>query len=116
MLRAILHDEKKYKEPFAFNPDRFLKNGALDPDVFDPQEVAFGFGRRVCPGLHMAYDGMWIIVATVLACFEIGMPKDAAGKVTELREEFVSSFVWYVFSIVGSNAESKAMRLIIPAQ
>ncbi|KAI0659510.1 cytochrome P450 [Cubamyces menziesii] len=90
---AILHDEDKYKEPFAFNPDRFLKNGALDPDVFDPQEVAFGFGRRVCPGLHMAYDGMWIIVATVLACFEIGMPKDAAGKVTELREDFVSSFV-----------------------
>ncbi|CDO68067.1 hypothetical protein BN946_scf184347.g4 [Trametes cinnabarina] len=47
---AILHDEARYPDPYTFNPDRFLKDGALDPDVFDSEDAAFGFGRRVCPG------------------------------------------------------------------
>ncbi|KAI0772489.1 cytochrome P450 [Trametes elegans] len=90
---AILHDEKRYHDPFTFNPDRFLKGGALDPTVFDPEEVAFGFGRRICPGRYMAYDGMWITVASVLACFEIGTAMDESGREIKLREDFVSSFV-----------------------
>ncbi|KAI0774838.1 cytochrome P450, partial [Trametes elegans] len=68
----ILHDEKRYRDPSVFDPDRFLDmDGALDPTVSDPEDVAFGFGRRVCPGRHMAYDGIWITIASVLACFEI---------------------------------------------
>lgn len=45
-LRAILHDEAVYPDPFKFNPERFLKDGQLDPSVPDPA-AAFGFGRRV---------------------------------------------------------------------
>ncbi|KAI0354173.1 cytochrome P450 [Trametes cingulata] len=90
---AILHDENRFPDPFVFNPDRFLKDGAIDPEVFDPTEVAFGFGRRVCPGLTMAYDGMWIAIASVLACFTIGQAKDDEGEVIKLYEDFVSSFV-----------------------
>jgi len=37
----ILHDPDVYKEPFAFNPDRFLVDGELDPKV-----TCFGFGKR----------------------------------------------------------------------
>jgi hypothetical protein len=44
--RAILHDESVYKDPETFNPERFLKNGQLDPDVRSSEFVAFGFGRR----------------------------------------------------------------------
>ncbi|KAG5221036.1 cytochrome P450 [Salix suchowensis] len=29
-----------------FNPDRFLKDGEIDPNVLDPGQAAFGFGRR----------------------------------------------------------------------
>ncbi|OSD00712.1 cytochrome P450 [Trametes coccinea BRFM310] len=90
---AILHDESRYTNPFAFNPDRFMKDGGLDPDAFDPEEVAFGFGRRVCPGRHLAYETVWIMIASVLSCFEIGRTKDADGQGIELREQFVSSFV-----------------------
>ncbi|KAL7278775.1 hypothetical protein ACG7TL_007784 [Trametes sanguinea] len=86
--RAILHDESRYADPFAFNPDRFMKNGALDPDVFDPEEVAFGFGRRVCPGRHLAYETIWIMITSVLSCFEIGKAKDGDGRDIEVREEF----------------------------
>jgi hypothetical protein len=42
--RFMLHDEKLYKNPFTFNPDRFMpKNGT--PEM-DPHNCAFGFGRR----------------------------------------------------------------------
>ncbi|KAG6878839.1 hypothetical protein C0992_007282 [Termitomyces sp. T32_za158] len=44
--RAMLHDEDVYPNPFDFNPDRFMKDGKLNPDVKDPDHAAFGFGRR----------------------------------------------------------------------
>jgi cytochrome P450 len=44
--RAILNDEKMYPNPRAFMPERFLKNGELDPSILDPADVGFGFGRR----------------------------------------------------------------------
>lgn len=43
--RAMLHDEAMYPEPHVFNPDRFLKDGKLNPDIRTP-DAGFGFGRR----------------------------------------------------------------------
>ncbi|KAJ7110411.1 cytochrome P450 [Mycena epipterygia] len=67
---AILHNEEMYPEPSAFNPERFLRDGKPNPDVRDPQ-AAFGFGRRICPGRHMAMSLVWITIASVLAGFDI---------------------------------------------
>ena len=82
-----------YPDPHTFAPDRFLKNGVLDPDILDPQDVAFGFGRRVCPGQVMAYETMWITIATVLMCAEVRAAKDDEGREIEVKDEFVSSVV-----------------------
>ena len=46
MYRAILHDSEVYPEPERFLPERFVKDGKLNPDIMDPATVAFGFGRR----------------------------------------------------------------------
>lgn len=35
-----------YPRPDEFNPDRFIKDGQLNPLIRDPQTTAFGFGRR----------------------------------------------------------------------
>ena len=42
----MAHDEDEYPDPFAFTPERFLKDGQLNPNICDPALIAFGFGRR----------------------------------------------------------------------
>ncbi|KAF9002967.1 PAH-inducible cytochrome P450 monooxygenase PC-PAH 3 [Cyathus striatus] len=77
---AILHDEAVYGEkPEEFRPERFLdadgKRNAV-PDV----EVAFGFGRRICPGRVMGRETLWMVAASVLTCFSLSDAVDKEGK------------------------------------
>ncbi|KZP23269.1 cytochrome P450 [Athelia psychrophila] len=85
---AVLNDERMYPDPFVFNPDRFMKNGSLDPSVRDP-EAAFGYGRRICPGRHMAQDTIWVNIACILACFNIEKPLDAHGNAVEPSVKYI---------------------------
>ncbi|KAJ8079620.1 hypothetical protein PM082_011207 [Marasmius tenuissimus] len=44
---AMMHDEAVYPDPFSFKPERFLTlGGQLDPNVQDPAQAVFGFGKR----------------------------------------------------------------------
>ncbi|KAG9076122.1 hypothetical protein FS749_012140 [Ceratobasidium sp. UAMH 11750] len=69
---AITRNAKVYKDPETFNPDRFL-----DPAV--PPSPTFGFGRRLCPGIHYAGSALFIFIASILAAFDIEMAKDEQG-------------------------------------
>ncbi|KAJ7146878.1 cytochrome P450 [Mycena epipterygia] len=89
---AILQDEDMYPDPTAFKPERFLRDGKLNPDVRDPQ-AAFGFGRRICPGRHMAMSSMWITVASVLAVFDITKAVGEDGKIIEPSYEYTPDLI-----------------------
>jgi cytochrome P450 len=43
---AVFRDPDIYPDPGAFNPDRFLKDGKINPLVFNPEDRVFGSGRR----------------------------------------------------------------------
>ena len=43
---AIFRDPTIYADPDAFNPDRFMKGGKIDPLVLNPEDRVFGTGRR----------------------------------------------------------------------
>ena len=45
-LRSILHDPKVFNNPMEYQPERYLKDGKLNPDMMDRDSVAFGYGRR----------------------------------------------------------------------
>ncbi|KAF9474971.1 cytochrome P450 [Pholiota conissans] len=72
----MLHDPEVYPNPAQFNPDRF----ATDEDVSKTQELAFGFGRRICPGMHFAEGSLFAIIATMLATCDILPGLDAQGR------------------------------------
>ncbi|KAJ7169194.1 cytochrome P450 [Mycena crocata] len=89
---AILHDESVYPDPYAFKPERFLKDGKLDPELA-MGETAFGYGRRICPGRHTALHSLWITVACFLATFDIKKARDEHGREIEPSYEYDSGFI-----------------------
>ena len=46
LLRSILNDPKVFNNPMEYQPERYLKDGKLNPDMMDRDSVAFGYGRR----------------------------------------------------------------------
>ncbi|GLB42757.1 putative cytochrome P450 family protein [Lyophyllum shimeji] len=90
---AMLHDEIFYPDPFTFNPDRFMKDGKLNPATKDPLHAAFGFGRRICPGRYMAFSSIWIAVASVVATFDIAKALDEHGEIIEPSQAHVSGLI-----------------------
>ncbi|KAK0309651.1 hypothetical protein LTR82_015140 [Friedmanniomyces endolithicus] len=61
---SIHLDEELYQHPYSFEPMRWIEN----PDL--PLH-AFGFGRRVCTGQHIAKNSLFINVSRLLWGFDI---------------------------------------------
>ncbi|KAI5116388.1 hypothetical protein M0805_006560 [Coniferiporia weirii] len=80
---AYTHNPDVYQDPLVFNPDRFLpsQNPALGraPET-DPRQFVFGFGRRTCPGMHLADAFLFITISTVLSSFTIAPKLDTSGQ------------------------------------
>ncbi|EKM77629.1 hypothetical protein AGABI1DRAFT_122003 [Agaricus bisporus var. burnettii JB137-S8] len=89
---AITHDKEDYPEPLEFKPERFLKDGKLNPEVREPT-AAFGFGRRICPGRHIAISSLYLSIATILSVFRIEKAIDENGHVIVPSKEYISSLI-----------------------
>ncbi|EMD37506.1 hypothetical protein CERSUDRAFT_114146 [Gelatoporia subvermispora B] len=90
---AVLHDPKEYQNPEMFQPERFLQDGVLDPSRRDPATVAFGSGRRICPGRHFGELWLFISIASMLHVFTFEPPLDEGGKPIELVANMASEFI-----------------------
>ncbi|KAH9063196.1 cytochrome P450 [Lactarius vividus] len=76
---AVLHDPGLYPDPEVFNPDRFLDEDGTFRD--DPMiALAFGAGRRICPGRHLVDTELFVVTASVLSVFNVTRAKDKNGK------------------------------------
>ncbi|KAF5310372.1 hypothetical protein D9611_012042 [Ephemerocybe angulata] len=70
---SISHDPSIYgPNPAKFNPARFMdaSQTSINPDMPMGYD-AFGYGRRVCPGLQIAVESIWLVVVSVLAVFDL---------------------------------------------
>ncbi|KAH7906011.1 cytochrome P450-like protein [Hygrophoropsis aurantiaca] len=73
----MTHDENKYPNASQFKPERFLNaKGELNDDTI---ALGYGFGRRICPGRHLADASLWAAMVSILATFSILRPIDDLG-------------------------------------
>jgi len=77
----MLNDPRTYPNPSEFKPERFLANDGKELET-DPRTICFGFGRRICAGLHLADASVWISAAMSLAVFDISKVVENVVEIT----------------------------------
>ncbi|KAI0796963.1 cytochrome P450 [Abortiporus biennis] len=90
---SMLNNPEDYPEQEVFNPDRFLKDGAINPSVRDPTTIAFGFGRRICPGRPLAINSLLLQFASILQVFNVLAATDENGCPMNLNVRMSSGLV-----------------------
>lgn len=84
LSRGLLQDAKNFPQPSVFSPERYLNfrsdnTWELRTDVVDPRTYAFGFGRRVCPGRHIAEQSLFATLSTVAHTLKVMRANDSFG-------------------------------------
>ncbi|KAJ9161964.1 Cytochrome P450 [Coniochaeta hoffmannii] len=96
---AIHNDPNRYPEPDVFRPSRYLgKNlsAAEYINVDDPYErdhFAYGAGRRVCPGVHVAEKSLFIVITRIVWGFNIRKKLGADGTPVEPTTRMMPGFL-----------------------
>ncbi|KAG1746566.1 cytochrome P450 [Suillus paluster] len=68
---SISRDPEVYPEPYAFKPERWIDDhGRLRDDL---KFFVYGFGRRVCPGQHVANRSVFINSLLILWAFRLAL-------------------------------------------
>ncbi|KAJ3758863.1 cytochrome P450 [Lentinula raphanica] len=79
---GIYHDPDLYEGPETFNPDRFIDNEyGTKPNVDTSNfraNIAFGYGRRICPGIHLANNSLLLNTMNLLWGFSFESPLDTS--------------------------------------
>jgi cytochrome P450 len=79
---TIHNDPKRYPNPKKFDPARYLNDtqtaseAALNSDVSKRDHFTFGAGRRLCAGMHVAEQSLFLGISHILWAFDIRPAKD----------------------------------------
>ncbi|ETS87770.1 hypothetical protein PFICI_01598 [Pestalotiopsis fici W106-1] len=82
---AIHYDDNRWENPDIFDPTRFLSDphtGAEAVNLSDGNlrdHFAYGAGRRICSGMHLAQNSLFINMARTLWAFNIKRARDENG-------------------------------------
>ncbi|KAL3450552.1 cytochrome P450 2D18 [Aspergillus insuetus] len=124
---GIHHDPARYPDPSRFDPSRFahhLKSASVYANANDGPKrdhFAYGSGRRICPGIHLAERSLTILFAKLLWGFEFSHRLDAKGKPipididpeTAYRDGFLNKV--YPFEMCATVRSEGRRRVIMQA-
>ncbi|XP_051123013.1 probable (S)-N-methylcoclaurine 3'-hydroxylase isozyme 2 [Andrographis paniculata] len=89
---AIHLDPETWKDASSFRPDRFLlhsdKIDFVGPDL---EFLPFGAGRRMCPGYHLGFRNVQLVVASLIHCFDWSLPGGENPKNLDIADKFVTT-------------------------
>ena len=88
----MTHDPTIYENPNEFRPERFSSTQAVGV-ANKESAVPFGFGRRICPGMHMADASLFINIACIFSTFNISKATSIDGHPIEPEVEFNSGLI-----------------------
>jgi len=102
----IHYDSNVFEGPHSFKPERYLNHPhgsghyAAGPAA-SRDHWAFGAGRRICSGVHLAENSMFIVLAKLLWAFDILPPLDQQGNEVQVDTSDDA------FDAVGSTTMAK---------
>ncbi|KIK69489.1 hypothetical protein GYMLUDRAFT_35558 [Collybiopsis luxurians FD-317 M1] len=78
---GMFHDPDVFKDPEVFNPDRYIANEfgvkeGVDTSNFR-ENIPFGSGRRICPGIHLANNSLLINTMNLIWAFHFERAVDS---------------------------------------
>jgi len=91
---AIMHDPATFgADALEFNPERYLKDGKINPAVLSPEAASFGYSRRICPGRHFSDESLAMLIASMLTVFDIHLARDERGEPRPLSLEIETTLL-----------------------
>ena len=72
------YDDSHFKEPFEFNPDRYLADNSIDDAAASrgTPHYGYGAGSRMCIGSHLANRELYTAFLRMITAFEIVEPEN----------------------------------------
>lgn len=78
LIHEMHMDASVFPEPEVFKPERWLRaDGTVDTDSTPIQ--TFGFGKRVCPGIHLAEASLFLTISNLAWAFNIEPYRNELG-------------------------------------
>lgn len=96
---AIQHNPQYYPDPEEFSPERFdgdrksAFESSMEADPMDRDHYIFGWGRRICPGIHLAEASVLLLITRLLWAFDIIPAKNEEGNDISVSADPATAYV-----------------------